>query len=71
MGAWDGLRYFLWHSLSLPYNYFENFVRISGQLFGNVALDVSGKITFSKLIMNILREAYYVEAFLGFTATAK
>ena len=22
LGAWDGLRYFLWHSLSLPYNYF-------------------------------------------------
>ena len=22
LGAWDGLRYFLWHSLSLYYNYF-------------------------------------------------
>ena len=22
LGAWDGLLYFLWHSLSLPYNYF-------------------------------------------------
>ena len=22
-GCWDELRYFLWHSLSLPYNYFD------------------------------------------------
>ena len=22
LGAWDGLRYLLWHSLSLSYNYF-------------------------------------------------
>ena len=21
LGAWDGLRFLLWHSLSLPYNY--------------------------------------------------
>ena len=23
LGAWDGLYFLLWHSLSLPYNYFE------------------------------------------------
>ena len=23
LGAWDGLRYVLWHSVGLPYNYFR------------------------------------------------
>ena len=26
LGAWDGLRYFLWHSLCLPCNYLAYFV---------------------------------------------
>ena len=29
LGAWDGLHYFLWHSLSIPYNYF-GFVKVDG-----------------------------------------